>query len=191
MNAEWHTKHILPRGASLEERLSASFPVTYDDLFLYICFETLRSERIHLDLYVRLPGSADRTLVADLDTDVDVSRVVIRPVPMVSFAFERPGTYNFGLYVNEALIGSTRLRRKAKSLPVRFMRPTRNCSRRVRPALGSHRPSVMTDLRGARRGSEVVTPGIRRRSPRATDRNDQTKRTDRRSSLGEPRVRAR
>ena len=28
----------------------------------------------------------------------------------------------------------------------------------------------------------MITPGIRRRSPRVTDRNDQTNRTDRRSS---------
>lgn len=61
------------------------------------------------------------------------------------------------------------------------MRPTRNFSRRERSALGSHRPSFMTNLRGARRGDEKITPGIRRRSPRVTDRNDQTNRTDRSS----------
>lgn len=92
-----------------DTRFSPTFPACFDELTLFISFEALRAEPIHLDLYVTLPDATERQLVASLDTQVDETLVVIKTLPMAPVEFVRPGTYNFGLYVNQVLIGSTRI----------------------------------------------------------------------------------
>ncbi|HEX2879262.1 MAG TPA: hypothetical protein VHO25_06975, partial [Polyangiaceae bacterium] len=93
-----------------DTRFSTAFPVRYEEeLIMYVSFELLRPEPAHMEIQVKRPGSRDSESFAESVCDPDSSLVVIAPLPMATFEFNRPGKFNFALYVDHLLVGSTRI----------------------------------------------------------------------------------
>ena len=91
-----------------DTRLSASFPASFPELWLYVCFEASRPGPVHLELQVTLPSQQQATLATSTVT-VGEGRVVISPVDLSQFEFPALGRYDFSLYADGTLVGRSAL----------------------------------------------------------------------------------
>lgn len=91
-----------------DTRLSASFPATFPELWLYVSFEAPRPGVTDLELQVTLP-SQESEPVASSTVTVGEGRVVISPLDLSHFEFPALGRYGFSLYADGVLIGSSAL----------------------------------------------------------------------------------
>lgn len=91
-----------------DTRLSASFPATFPELWLYVSFEAPQAGTVYLELQVLLP-SQERMVVATSTVTVGESRVVISPLDLSKFQFPGVGRYSFALYADGQLLGRSAL----------------------------------------------------------------------------------
>lgn len=101
-----------------DTRLSATFPASFHELWLYVSFEVSRPGAVDLELQVTLPSQQQET-VATSTVTVDDGRVVISPVDLSEFEFPTLGRYRFSLYAAGALLGSSALSIELLPSPLR------------------------------------------------------------------------
>ena len=91
-----------------DTRFSGSFPVKFDELFLYVSFEVSSPRTVSMLLQFRVNDGSIQDF-ANSEADIDDDLVVTSPLDLSQWEFTEPGRYSFALYVDGVLVGSTSL----------------------------------------------------------------------------------